>query len=305
MHWIRRGKIDLDFSEPWQKNGIITPHPLLLNDNAIRIFSGFRDNQGISRVGYIDVIESDPKKIIFTSKKPVLNVGNDGCFDDNGIIIGDVFFKDDTLYMFYIGFQQVKKAKFLAFTGLAASTDNGLTFERVSKSPILDRSDNSTTIRAIHSCNKIDNKIICYYAVGSEWEYIGGTPYPKYEIYSSEFNWNDFSFFNEQKCISVVGDEYRIGKPTVYEVKDGFIMLYTKGKKTDLNYYMPGIAYSEDGTNWIRKDEMLNFHQGTESWENISISYPKLIKDSNNKIYMFYSGNAMGAGGLGFAELKI
>ena len=44
------------------------------------------------------------------------------------MILGDIVDAPDGLHMFYVGFQRVAKAKFLAFTGLAVSRDGGDTF---------------------------------------------------------------------------------------------------------------------------------------------------------------------------------
>ena len=86
-----------------------------LTDDIIRVYGAFRDNQGIGRIGYVDVSAANPACIVKISKKPVLDIGQDGCFDDNGVILGDVLRVKDKIYMFYVAFQHVQKAKFYAF----------------------------------------------------------------------------------------------------------------------------------------------------------------------------------------------
>lgn len=297
------GRIDIGLNLEWQTGGVITPTPYQLDDNTFRVFAGFRDNEGVSRIGYIDLDSDNPLIVKKLSTKPSLDVGRNGCFDDNGMILGDVKVINSKLYMFYIGFQLVKKVKFLAFTGLAVSEDQGETFVRVSEAPILDRGDHASTIRAIHSVNMINNKVMIYYAVGDSWEYIAGNPYPKYEIYCSLFDLGNLDRHHETKCISVKAPEYRIGKPTVYQIENGYMMFYTRGRSNDLSYYEPGIAFSEDGINWERRDSQCPSLKGREGWDSINTAYPRIVENKKGDQFLFYSGNNMGSGGFGVAKI--
>ena len=141
MEWNKLGIVfDGRSSAFWHHDSALTPTPLRLNKDVIRIYAGFRDVQGVSRIGFVDVLASDPKTVIKVSQEPCLDIGDDGCFDDNGVILGDVIRSGNEIRMYYVGFQLVRKAKFLAYTGLAVSKDGGDSFERVSKVPVLDLS---------------------------------------------------------------------------------------------------------------------------------------------------------------------
>src|SRR5256885_15731564 len=76
--------------EGWIANSALTPTPMRLNGNRIRVYSGFRDREGVSRIGYVDVVADSPAKVVGVSRRPVLDIGRNGCFDDNGVILGDV-----------------------------------------------------------------------------------------------------------------------------------------------------------------------------------------------------------------------
>ncbi len=128
----------------------------------------------------------DPATIVRVSAEPVLDIGRGGCFDDNGMILGDVVDGPGGLHMFYVGFQRVAKAKFLAFTGLAISTDGGDHFRRMQETPILDRAPGRSTIGAVHSAIHEDGRWRLWYAVGDDWEIIGGQPFPRYHIRYAE-----------------------------------------------------------------------------------------------------------------------
>jgi hypothetical protein len=303
MLWKKIGQIfDARTQLPdWAENSALTPTPFLLNPDVIRIYAGFRDKAGVSRIGYVDVSSHDPRKVLGVSKEPVLTEGGPGCFDDNGVIMGDVVRDGDTIRMYYVGFQIVQKAKFLAFTGLATSQD-GLRFDRVSEAPVLDRVHQGRTIRAIHTAIYDEGRWKVWYALGDGWCDINGVEYPRYNIWYTESP-DGISFPGPHHlCIDNEGDEYRIGRPSVYKINGRYMMFYTKGGITGKDYF-PGVAYSEDGINWTRKDDELGMSLSEHAgFDDQHLCYPRLCVTAD-KVYAFYNGNNMGVEGIGLMEL--
>ncbi len=301
FNWEKKGLIyEPPFDGSWKDNSALTPTPLLLEDR-IRVFCGFRDPEGISRIGYVDVDLDNPSKIITISKNPVLDVGANGMFDDNGLILGDLITFDNKIYMYYVGFQLVKKAKFLAYTGLAISHDLGMNFERVSDVPVLDRTKNATLFNAIHTIIYEDNKFKAWCGAGSSWCNISKTDYPSYNVqYYESLDGVSFSLVNSDGCINLVGDEYRIGRPRVYKESNIYKMIYTIG--TLSGTYEMGYAESFDGISWSRKDNEIGICLSLTGWDSKSISYGALVQAFNRK-FLFYNGNNMGRDGFGYAEL--
>ncbi len=304
MKWKKKGLI---YSPPldgsWRDNSALTPTAFLLNDNVIRNYVSFRDVEGTGRIGYVDVNANNPSEVLQISKKPVLDIGRDGMFDDNGVILGDLVRVKDEIYMYYVGFQLVNKSKFLAYSGLAISSDNGETFRRVKNTPILDREDEALYIRAIHSVIYEDNIFKIWYATGSGWENINGIDYPQYDINYIESK--DGIHFSDTgvKCIenNKNNQEYRIGRPRVYKQNNSYIMNFTYG--TVDGRYIAGQATSNDGINWIRDDKELGIELSIDGWDSVHLSYPSIVS-TENKTYMFYNGNNMGKDGFGYAELS-
>ena len=302
MKWDKKGFVfGPDGSLTWAKNSALTPTPFLIDEETIRVYSGFRDGKGISRIGYVDLDASNPSRVKHISKNPVLDVGKPGAFDDNGIILGDIIRVGNQIRMYYIGFQLVNNVKFLAFTGLAVSSDGGISFNRYSDTPIMDRSSNGMYIRAVHSVMHEDNKFRVWFASGNGWEFINGKPYPQYDIRYIESP-NGINFIGEGTlCVETQGDEYRIGRPRVFEHNGNYIMHYTRGmKKGD---YLAGAAISLDGLSWNRDDSALGIALSNDGWDSRHLCYPAIIKVRDN-IYMFYNGNDMGYDGFGYATLN-
>lgn len=285
----------------WELNTFMTPHAMQLSPGVIRILGGVRDADGVSRIKYIDVDENNPCNILYVSPKPVLDIGNKGCFDDNGMILGDVLSVDGRLYMYYVGFQKVQKVKFFAFSGLAISDDGGESFHRYGEVPVLDRSAQGRYGRCIHTVLHEDGLFKCYYAIIDDWKYINGIPYPVYNIWYT-FSEDGVHFSSEDKCLCIdtQGDEYRIGRPKVYKTEKGYEMFYTRDLLS--KEYLAGYAESEDGIRWVRKDDALPLEKSDEGWDSEMACYPvKLVTEK--KKYLFYNGNGMGRTGVGYAEI--
>ncbi|TWG86428.1 hypothetical protein L602_002000000330 [Cupriavidus gilardii J11] len=285
--------------QDWRKNSALTPTPFRLNDGTIRVYAGFRDDAGVSRIGFVDVDADNPTRVLRVSERPALDIGRDGCFDDNGVILGDVVAHADGIYMFYVGFQLVAKAKFLAFTGLALSTDGGETFQRISEAPIIDRTRGQNTIGAVHSAHFDNGVWKLWFARGDDWEIINGRPYPQYHIrYVEARDLLDITRRSEA-CLMPIAPEYRIGRPRVYRIDGRYVMYCTKG--TTGGEYFPTVAYSADGVHWERHDDELGIGLGPEEWDARVLCYPALIQHGD-RILMFYNGNDMGVDGFGVAE---
>ncbi|HET6632239.1 MAG TPA: hypothetical protein VFG73_05970 [Rhodanobacteraceae bacterium] len=282
----------------WMRHSALTPTPYRLDEERIRVYAGFRDADGVSRIGYVDVLADDPTAVVEVSSEPALDIGRDGCFDDNGVILGDVVEAPGGLHMFYVGFQRVAKAKFLAFTGLAVSRDGGRHFQRTQDTPILDRSPGRSTIAAVHCAHYEKGRWRLWYAVGDDWEFIAGRPFPRYHIRYAEADNPRALPAADHICLLPSGSEYRIGRPRVYRLGGRYVMYFTRG---DIHgSYFPGVAYSDDGIAWRRRDNALGLALSASGWDSRTICYPALIRQ-RDRLLMFYNGNDMGVDGFGVA----
>jgi hypothetical protein len=125
MVWQKLGEIWLASDHLfWASMVTLTPTRYLLGNGLIRVFCDIRDKEGIGRIDYFDILESNPTQVINFSQSPVQDVDIPGVFDDNGILLGDIVKVRDLLRMYYAGFQPSTKAKILAYGGLAISKDN-------------------------------------------------------------------------------------------------------------------------------------------------------------------------------------
>ncbi|UPG95177.1 hypothetical protein [Luteibacter aegosomatissinici] len=300
--WTKRGLVFDTLRQGvggWMRHSALTPTPWRRNDGTIRVYASFRDDEGIGRIGYVDMDAERPGEVVRVSARPVLDVGRGGCFDDNGMILGDLVEAPGGLHLFYVGFQRVARAKFLAFTGLALSTDGGDTFARVQETPVLDRGPGRSSIAAIHSARYEGGRWRLWYAAGDGWEMIGGQPFPRYHIRYRETDDLHGQPARDEVCLLPQGQEYRIGRPRVYRDGDGYLMYFTRGDTK--GGYFPGCATSADGIHWERHDERFGLALSERGWDSRTICYPALLDDGERTL-MFYNGNDMGVDGFGLAE---
>lgn len=281
--------------------GFMTPHAMLIG-GKIRIWGGVRDNKGVSRIEYIDVEKDNPHNILKTGGVS-LDIGKPGCFDDNGVILGDILPMGDSLYLYYVGFQHAEKVKFLAFSGLAVSRDGGEHFERYGEVPVMDRTDRGRFGRCIHTVLNEAGIFKIYYAIINDWKTINGKQYPIYDIwYTESKDGISIPAKDECLCITTNDDEYRIGRPKVYKTENGYEMLYTRDFIS--KDYVIGYAVSDDGIHWTRDDEndLMQLRKSSYGWDSEMACYPVKL-DCFDKTYFFYNGNGMGATGIGYSEM--
>jgi len=301
MKWIKKGLIyGPDGRSLWAKHSALQPTPYLLSENIIRVFLDFRDENGISRVGFVDLNSNNPSQVVSVTNMPALDIGIPGTFDENGVVPCAIVKREGKLFLYYAGYQLGQKIRFCAYSGLAISEDNGSTFQRFSQVPIMDRSDNELYFRVVHSILFEDGVWKAWYGGGSEFRRGKNKSLPIYDIRYIESR-DGINFGNDGKVVITRNeDEYRIGRP--YVIKDMNIYRMFFGGGTESSIYRLAYAESFDGINWKRKDDALGIDVSEGGWDSQMMAYPSVIQ-CKEKRYMFYNGNEYGRAGFGYAEL--
>lgn len=301
MKWDKKGIIfEVSKKNEWMDNSVLQPTPILMGD-VIRVFCGFRDKNGVGRVGFVDLDASCPSNVLGISEEPCLDIGEPGCFDDNGVVPCALARVDEKLYLFYAGYNLGYHVRMTIFCGLAVSTDDGKSFKRCMRIPIMERTENETLFRVAHTVLKDGDSWKVYYGAGDHFIQGEKKSLPVYEVYLLEVK--DFCELrtNEgEKVISNAGDEHRVGRPYVVKDEGIYKMFFAKG--TDEVPYRLAYAESVDGIHWERKDKELNLELSESGWDSQMMSYPAFVR-YKDKAYLFYNGNNYGYDGFGYAEL--
>ena len=288
----------------WWAHTTMAPAALAITSEVIRVYCGGRDAKGISRIAFIDVDATNPLNVLQVAAKPVLDIGAPGCFDDNGVFPGHVYCRGERIMLYYTGFQLLQKIRFTNFCGLAISEDGGETFCRVSQAPVMDRSDEGLFTRAGTSVLYEDGIYKTLYSAGSTWEFVAGQQRPIYDIfYQESIDGIHFSDTGKQIISCAHEIEHGLGRPQLIKLNGRYYAFYTR-RTRDFRYHM-GVATSRDGDQWSRVDHLLASiaHGEGNAFDSEMVYFPCLV-DTGTRIFLFYSGNGFGLGGLGVAELK-
>src|SRR5688572_21665604 len=149
MRWRKLGLVwGPEGSRAWARSHAMVPTPVTLADGTPRVFVTSLDAEGRGRPGWVDLDPEDPLRVLGASREPLLDVGDPGSFDDSGVVATSVIaMAPGVLFMYYAGFERCTRVRYRIFTGLAASRDGGLSFTRVGRVPVLDRSDEEQLFR--------------------------------------------------------------------------------------------------------------------------------------------------------------
>lgn len=305
MRWRKLGVVwRADGQQSWAISHATIPTPLVIDEQTIRVFVSCLDDKGRGRPTYVDVAANDPTRVLGVASCALLDLGEPGAFDDNGVVVTSVVQVDpNTLYMYYAGFELCTHIRYRLFTGLAISRDRGATFSRYSRVPILDRTDAERFFRCGSFVMLDDGLFKLWYVAGSEWMEINGKQLPVYDLRYQEsrdgIHWAETG----QSSMSVFGeDEHGFGRPWVIKRGPHDHQLFYSIRRKSLAAYRLGYAESSDGINWIRKDESLGLVVTPDGFDSDAIMYSSVIT-ANGRTFCFYNGNNFGEQGFAVAEL--
>lgn len=302
MRWKKKGILFSPMNQvTWAVHSALQPTPLIINDKYCRIYCGMRDDEGISRIGYVNIMKKGNELVVDSvSGKPVLDIGLPGTFDDNGVVPSAIVRNDGKIWMYYAGYQLVKKVRFLVLCGLAISEDDGLTFRRLKHTPILERTSDEFLFRVIHTIMRDNGKWKVWYGGGNYFQSHQNKTLPVYDIRYMESS-DGINF--PQKGSTVLSNghaEHRVGRPYVIKRNEKYFMFF--GASTPEIPYRLAYAISENGLDWKREEDIgLTYHQN--DFDSGMSAYPSII-ELEGKTYMIYNGNEYGKYGFGYAELE-
>lgn len=305
MRWRKLGIVwKPDGGEAWARTHAAAPTPFRLNERVIRVFVTCLDDKGRGRPGYVDVAADRPTRVLGVLRRPSLDIGEPGAFDDNGLMaIGIVEAGPGVLFMYYAGFELCTKIRYRILTGLAISKDGGASFTRHGRAPILDRSDDELFFRG-GPFAMLDNGVFrLWYVAGSEWTEIDGKSMPVYDLRYQESRDGIHWAPKGRPSMTLTGkDEHGFGRPWVVRRGPNDYQLFYSIRRRSLSAYRLGYAESSDGINWTRKDEEMGLDVTPGAFDSDAIMYSAVIS-VGDRTFCFYNGNNFGAQGFGVAEL--
>tara|TARA_B110000027_G_scaffold126549_1_gene145031 strand:- start:142 stop:1035 length:894 start_codon:yes stop_codon:yes gene_type:complete len=275
------------------KSHCMMPTIKKIKKDTIRVYYSSRDTENISRIFYSDY-NLEKEKLLKSSSEPVLDIGELGAFDDNGVTPSCLISKGNYDYLFYVGWNKKSRVRMNLFGGLAYKKKGEKKFKRYFKSPILERNSHDYLFNTAPFVIKHKNKYLMYYSSTLKWI---NENLPVYNIKICESK-NLINWKREGKvCINLKKKETALGRSNLIFHKKKFMMWYSyKGKN-----YKIGYAESKDGKKWVRKDnEILFVNRNKFNFEMMEFSF---VFKHNKELYMLFNGNNYGEKGIYLSKL--
>jgi hypothetical protein len=319
MRWIKLGKV-FDPRDHQLLNGCVeyaqSPQVLVFNE-FVRVYFSTRsidpvNGKYLSHIAFVDM-KKNLREVIKVSDQVVIPLGGLGCFDEHGIFPMNVLRQGDLIYGYTCGWSRRVSVSVETAIGLAISTDNGATFQRIGDGPIMSASQFEPCLVGDGFVKVINGVFHMWYIFGLGWKkYVPeGNPERTYKI-AHATSMDGINWIKEEArsiITSRLGPDESQALPTVITIENRHHMFFCYResfdfRKTSGRGYRIGHAWSDDLINWTRDDENPALEGSIDEWDGEMQCYPHVF-ESDNKIFMLYNGNKFGRYGFGLAELSL
>jgi predicted GH43/DUF377 family glycosyl hydrolase len=295
LRWKKRGLIVRPNKKlAWAQTHCMVPTPQMLQGGLVRIYFSGRDAANRSSIGFAIVDLNADGKVLEFSDRPILTPGELGCFDDNGVTPSCVRESGGRLFLYYLGWNPGSTVRMHLFGGLAISEDDGRSFQRWSRAPILERCRCDPFLNTAPWVVEADGEFRVYYVSGCGWIH---KDLPRYNIKMGRST--DGMIWQRDGHISIDfrdDAESALARPYVI-FEDGVWKMWFAHKG---EAYRLGYAESADGITWQRRDDLVGLDRGPSGFDSEMIEYAAVVKH-NGRHFMFYNGNNYGYDGIGLA----
>lgn len=302
MIWRKRGLVYQPSGERWWARRYATiPTAEVLDDRTLRVYFAALDDRSYGRIGFVDLDARDPRRILAESAEPILDLGEPGAFDDCGVNASCAITVGGRCFLYYIGWQRCERVPYMLFSGLAASDDRRV-FRRVSRVPVLDRTDAEPFSRSAPFVLPVEGGFRMWYWSCVRWsEGANGIHYNNVIRHATSVDGIRWQA-DDGVCLEPDWSrEYSLGRPWV--VRDGGTYRMWFSVRSEDRPYRFGYAESADGRAWVRKDSEVGIRRSESGWDSEMVCYPCVV-DAGGSRYLFYNGNRHGATGFGCAVLE-
>ena len=184
MKWIKKGRIfNVSGNFGWMNSHAQIPTVLKIGE-TLRIFFSTRTVRNKSKIGYLDVEESDPKKILKINEFEVINSGEKDSFDEHGVMPScAIIDPNNKAYLYYSGWSRKTSFPYSNLSGLAISVNSNLDkFEKRSTNSILTQNLYEPYSATSPFIILNDGVFYAYYCSGTAWLHVNKSLEHVYDI---------------------------------------------------------------------------------------------------------------------------
>lgn len=299
IDWSKAGRLFVPDGEGFFKTHATRPIPYRVSESVLRLYFSSRDSDDMPYPTYID-LDMAIGRVIYIHREPMMDLGRTGTFDDSGITPTCILRHNGSERMYYVGWKRRRYGVSIEATiGLAELRDGGKTLNRIYEGPILGQDRHHPLMTAAPFVLFDENKYKMWYCSGTEWRVVNENPEPIYTVYYAEsddgIDWKPHG----EPIIDYRYDGEVISAPWIIKTDGRYHMWYSRRGVEDKSFVI-GYAASKDGISWTRLDDHAGIDRSDSGWDSQMICYPSFFAH-HEKMYMFYSGNNVGKGGIGYA----
>ncbi len=282
-------------------------------DDYVRVYFSCRplpdkDGKYVSNTAWLDLDRKDLFRVIRIAGKPIMELGDVGCFDEFGIYPSSVIKTKDDIRIYYVGWQRGQNVPFDAAIGLAISKDGGKTFIRYGRGAVLGQCPDEPYVISGAKIRQFNGIWYLFYLSGRDWiKDANGRMECVYKmrmaVSSDGINWVR-AYRNILKDV-LEPDECQAGGDVFY-YQGTYHMYFSYHYALDFRNknrgYRVGYAYSPDLMRWYRSDDLAGISRSEEGWDSEMMHYPHVF-ELDGEYYMLYNGNDFGRYGFGIAKM--
>lgn len=318
MKWKKLGKIfdPTQYKLPNECVQFAQSPQALVFDDFVRIFFStrsvdHRNGKYLSHVAFVDVGKS-LRDVIRVSSNAVIPLGELGCFDEHGIFPMSVMRCGDAIYGYTCGWSRRVSVSVDTAIGLAISSDDGLTFQRIGNGPVLAASLHEPYLVGDGFVKIVSGVFHMWYIFGTGWKKfsVDAPPDRTYKIGHAVSD--DGITWRKDEAQQIIPD--RLGQtecqalPSVIEINGRYHMFFCYRQSFDFRQnsargYRIGHAWSSDLLHWTRDDENPLLDVTPGDWDSDMLCYPHVF-ECGGAVYLLYNGNEFGRYGFGLAVLE-
>jgi hypothetical protein len=285
----------------------------LLFDDFVRVYFSCRpaadeNGQYRSYTAFVDLKRASLFEVLRLAAQPILPLGGFGEFDEFGTYPVSVARDGGKIVAYYGGWTRCESVPFNVAIGVARSFDEGETFVKLGRGPVLSYSPDEPFVLSGPKIRRFGDRWYLFYIAGRKWKIVDSRPEPVYRI---RMAWSTdgivWSKVGRNLIETRLEEDEAQASPDVFFRDGRYHMFFCYRRSADFrgreNGYRIGYAVSQDLWHWTRDDTKAGIDVAEEGWDSEMISYPHLF-ELDGETYMFYLGNQVGREGFGLARLE-
>jgi predicted GH43/DUF377 family glycosyl hydrolase len=313
--WRKLGKVFTPqdvAGRPWLKEFAQAPAALVFED-AVRIYFSCRppadaNGQYVSYSAYLDLDRKDLKRVKHIAERPILPLGGLGEFDEFGTYPVSVIRHGTEIRAYYAGWTRCESVPFNVGIGVARSSDQGRTFVKLGKGPVLPYTPDEPFVLSGPKIRRFNGRWYLWYIAGRKWKVVDGRAEPVYKIRMAVSEDGErFDKLNKDLIESRIEADEAQASPDVTFAGGKYHMFfsyrYSSGFRGKDRGYRIGYASSTNLLDWVRDDSKAGIDVSEAGWDAEMVSYPHVF-EVDGRCYMAYLGDQVGRHGFGLAELQ-